>query len=108
MVMAFRSMMPWSDRNTSRRYGFQSFAAEISVRRTLKGVLVSSSSMKQWRSVGGLVRILWVGALVPLELDSVIFWQNIFDHLDVALYSCGSEGNSRSAQLSCLVPATPG
>jgi hypothetical protein len=29
-------------------------------------------------------------ALVPLELDSVIFWQNIFDHVDVALYSCGS------------------
>jgi hypothetical protein len=31
--------------------------------------------------------------LVPLELNAVIFWQNISDHLDVALYSCGSEGN---------------
>jgi hypothetical protein len=51
---------------------------------------------------------LKIKQLVPLELDSGIFWQNIFEHLDVALYSCGSEGNSRSVQLSCLVPATPG
>ena len=50
----------------------------------------------------------WSEALVPLALNSVIFWQDIFDHLDVALYSCGSEGNSKSVQLSCLAPATPG
>jgi len=53
-------------------------------------------------------RLLTSGSLVPLELNSVIFWQDIFNHLDVALYSCGSEDNSKSVQLSCLAPATPG
>ena len=62
-------------------------------------------------SVNGLVdpkRIPEAITLVPLDLNSVIFWQDIFNHLDVALYSCGSEDNSKSVQLSCLAPATPG
>ncbi len=49
-----------------------------------------------------------VQALAPLELDSVIFWQNIFRHFDFDLCSCGSEAILKLVQLSSLVPAMPG
>ena len=48
------------------------------------------------------------GAVVPSELDSDIFWQDILGHLGFALCLRVRNGNSESLQLSCLVPATPG
>ena len=38
--------------------------------------------------------------LAPLELDSAIWWQNIFDRLGFALCLYSSEGNSKSVRLS--------
>jgi hypothetical protein len=46
--------------------------------------------------------------VVPSELDSDIFWQDILGHLSFALCLCARKGNLQSLQLSCLVPATPG
>ncbi len=60
-------------------------------------------------AVAGGERNAWFRmVLVPLELDSAISWQNIFDRLGFALCLCSSEGNSKSVQLPCLVPAAPG